>query len=290
MYDYKLLEALATVLSEGGFDKASEKLNITQSAVSQRIKLLEEQTGLILITRSTPPKPTEPGVFLLKHHQMVSQLETDLNEKLNFRSEGTTSIAVGINADSLATWFQQAIGAFLKKSNITLDLYVDDQDQTHKLLKEGIVTGCVSSYEKTVQGCNTTYIGDMEYRMAATPSFKERFFKDGFSIKAVKEAPAVIFNRKDDLHNRFLLRLLKDIPEYPRHYVPSSESFAGFIIEGLGYGMIPLLQSKELFENGDLVELIPEQRIKVKLFWHCWNLKSQILKDITTVLRSGWLY
>jgi LysR family transcriptional regulator (chromosome initiation inhibitor) len=289
MHDYKLLEALATVLSEGGFDKASDKLNITQSAVSQRIKLLEDQTGLILLTRSTPPKPTEPGKILLKHHQMVSQLETDLNDKLNLRSDGTTSISVGINADSLATWFMEAITPFLKKNRITLDLYVDDQDQTHKLLKEGVVAGCVSSYKKAVQGCNTTYIGDMEYRMAATPLFKERFFKNGFSIKALKEAPAVIFNRKDDLHNRFLLKHLKEIPDYPKHYVPSSETFTDFIIGGVGYGMIPFLQSKSLFENGDLIELIPEKRENVELFWHCWNLKSSVLEEMTNSLKKACL-
>ena len=41
MFDYKLIEALAMVAQKGGFDKAARALYITQSAVSQRVKLLE---------------------------------------------------------------------------------------------------------------------------------------------------------------------------------------------------------------------------------------------------------
>ena len=45
MFDYKLIEALAAIAEKGGFDKAAKSLHITQSAVSQRLKLLEDQMG-----------------------------------------------------------------------------------------------------------------------------------------------------------------------------------------------------------------------------------------------------
>ncbi len=79
MYDYKLLEAMAMVVNEGSFDKAAEKLNITQSAISQRIKLLEDRAGMILIKRTTPPMPTSIGKVFLKHYFTVSSLEVDMN-------------------------------------------------------------------------------------------------------------------------------------------------------------------------------------------------------------------
>ena len=53
--DYKLLKALSVVVQEGGFEKASRVLHISQPAVSQRVKLLEEQTGQVLLTRTSPP-------------------------------------------------------------------------------------------------------------------------------------------------------------------------------------------------------------------------------------------
>ena len=43
--DYKLLKALDAVVIEQNFERAANRLHITQSAISQRIKLLETQLG-----------------------------------------------------------------------------------------------------------------------------------------------------------------------------------------------------------------------------------------------------
>ncbi len=78
MLDYKLLKALAMVIDEGGFEKGAKKLHLTQSAVSQRIKMLEEYVGQILLTRTTPPAATIAGLGYLAHYRKVQQLESDL--------------------------------------------------------------------------------------------------------------------------------------------------------------------------------------------------------------------
>ena len=121
MLDYKLIEALALVVREGGFDRAAKVLYITQSAVSQRVKLLEEHTGQVLIARTTPPQATSAGQKLIKHYLQVRRLEDDLigeiDEAVNKRF---TSIAVGINADSLAFWLLEAIHPFLLEERVLL--------------------------------------------------------------------------------------------------------------------------------------------------------------------------
>jgi len=151
MLDYKLIEALARVAQDGGFDKAASTLYITQSAVSQRVKLLEEQMGQILLARTTPPRLTAAGRNLLKHYLQVKRLEEDLfNELEKNVDRGYTSIAVGLNADSLATWFLEAIESFVLNEGILLDIRVDDQEQTHRLLKNGDVVGCISTRDQTL--------------------------------------------------------------------------------------------------------------------------------------------
>ena len=55
MFDYKLLTALEAVVKAGSFDKAAALLCITPSAVSQRIRQLEERTGQLLLIRSCVP-------------------------------------------------------------------------------------------------------------------------------------------------------------------------------------------------------------------------------------------
>ncbi len=286
MFDYKLIEALALVTREGGFDKAARALHITQSAVSQRVKLLEEITGQVLLARTTPPRATKSGQKLLKHYLQVKRLEDDLLGKIGgSASEGFTSIAVGINADSLALWLLEAIHPFLQAERVLLDIRVNDQEQTHRLLKDGEVMGCISTQKLAMQGCRIDYLGCMTYRMMASAEFTAKWFPDGLTPEAVRLAPAVIFDRHDELHHKLLRRALREAPgAVPTHYVPSVERFADFVALGLAYGMLPDQQSAPLAAAGQLVDLSPDHPISAKLYWHCWNLKSELLEKLTTHL------
>jgi len=287
MLDYKLLEALGCVIQEQGFDKAAKKMCITQSAVSQRIKALEEQTGQILVTRTAPPRATAHGQRLLKHYLQVSALESDLARQRKGADQGFTTLALGINADSLATWFFPAVEAFLTRKKVMLDLRVDDQDQTHKMLRNGEVSACISSEKKPVQGCRATFLGTMNYRLAAAPDYaRDHNLFDKTSGRLdphrLAAAPAVIFNRKDDLHQLFFRACFDlPLPRIPVHYVPSSEGFARTIRSGLACGMIPDFQGLPLIQSGELMDLAPHCHIRVDLYWHCWHIGSDLLEEFS---------
>lgn len=90
MFDYKLLAALAAVVEQGGFERAAQLLGLSQSAVSQRIKLLEARVGQPVLVRATPPAPTEVGTRLLNHVQQVRLLERDLQRQVPALEEGGT--------------------------------------------------------------------------------------------------------------------------------------------------------------------------------------------------------
>ncbi|MCF8069005.1 MAG: LysR family transcriptional regulator ArgP [Desulfobacterales bacterium] len=289
MFDYKLIEALAAVTREKGFEKAARALHITQSAVSQRIKLLEDQTGQVLLARTTPPKTTSAGKKLLKHYLKVKQLEDDLADEMHKPAiKSFSSISIGINTDSLETWFPDAVRPFLLEEKVLLDIRVDDQEQTHRMLKDGVVSGCISTMEKPIQGCCISYLGCMNYRMMATPEFAERWFSKGLTIEDISRAPAIMFNRKDELHYKLLRQSLGKVPTLiPTHYVPSVEKFLDFITAGISYGMLPDKQSAPLILSGCLINLAPENHVPVKLYWHCWNLKSNLLKSISQHLVRG---
>ena len=283
MLDYKLIEALAMVAREGGFDKAARALHITQSAVSQRVKLLEELTGHILLARTTPPRATSAGRKFLKHYLQVKRLEDDLTAEVDEPdNKGFTSIAVGVNADSLAFWLLEAIHPFLLEEKVLLDIRVDDQEQTHRMLKNGEVMGCISTQEQPMQGCRIEYLGRMNYRMMASPEFAALWFPNGLTIKDVRRASAVIFNRQDDLHYKLLAQALGQVPAFiPTHYVPSVDKFADFVTLGLAYGMLPDQQILSLVRSGKMVDLAPDCHVPALLYWHCWNLKSELLEKLT---------
>lgn len=289
MLDYKLVEAMAMVILEQGFEKAAHKLHLTQSAISQRIKLLEEQAGQVLLIRETPPRATSAGHRVLKHYMQVKRLEDDL---LQFSSpasrEQFASISIGVNEDSLDLWFFDAIQPFLATEKAVLDLKVDDQEQTHGFLKNGEVVGCISTEDQSMQGCRLTYLGRMNYHLLATPDFAEKWFQNGLELTRLHSAPAVIFSRKDDLHNKMCRRLVgKSLPLLNAFYIPSSKNFFDLIVSGLAYGMVPDLQGMPLLTDGHLIDLAPQCQIPVDLYWHCWNLKSPLLEKLTDTLVRG---
>ncbi|WP_031479256.1 LysR family transcriptional regulator ArgP [Maridesulfovibrio frigidus] len=288
MLDYKFLEALTAVIEEGGFDKASAKLNLTQSAISQRIKNLEEQIGQVLVVRSVPPEPTKAGRKLIKHLRKVRLMEYELAEDTGLnKPDDFIVIPLGVNADSLATWLLDALDDFLHKNRVLLDIYVDDENQTHELLKRGEVAGCIGTDSKKLKSCNREYLATIDYLCVCTPEFKNKWFKDGFTIDNVTKAPAAMFNRKDETQGQMLAVAFPEKPiAHPIFYVPSSESFVEVIQRGFAYGMIPENQVRKKIDSGKIVELIPEVRVSVPLYWQSWSLDTPLLKELSTALTT----
>lgn len=289
MFDYRLLEALDAVVESGRFDLAAEQLLITQSAVSQRVKQLEERLGQVLLVRDTPPRPTEAGRALLAHFRQVRLLESELPASLlPTGASGPVSLRIGINADSLATWFWEAVEPLFAAHEILFDLRVEDQDVTERLLRQGEVVGCISAAEKAPQGCRAVYLGTMVYRLCAAPSFCERWFPGGLGLESAAQAPVAIYNRQDALQSRLLTRSFGRAPKrFTPHYVPAQEAYNELILRGHAYGCLPDQQSRELIDAGRLLDLAPGHPEPVHLYWHSWTLGSPLLSDLEKALRSG---
>lgn len=294
MLDYKLLEALAAVIEEGGFERAAKRLNLTQSAVSQRIRQLEEHLGQPALARTQPPTATGPGRTLLRHARRVSLLEADLARSLTSGSMMDNAnapwqpLAVAVNADTLATWFTSAVLSLLTRERLALDLKVDDQERTHELLRAGEVVGCVSTRQTAMQGCRVLFLGVMRYHCVCSPEFAARWFPHGLTREAARLAPAVVFNRLDTVHDRYLANTLGESPQQaPRHHVPNSERFVDFVLGGAGYGLIPHMQAAGPLSLGTLMDLAPHAPMPVPLHWHCWNIASPLLARLTRALREA---
>ncbi|MFD1214953.1 LysR family transcriptional regulator, partial [Arthrobacter sp. GCM10027362] len=55
------LATFAAVVEHGTFDAAARRLHVTPSAVSQRIKAMEQAAGRVLLQRTAPVQPTAAG-------------------------------------------------------------------------------------------------------------------------------------------------------------------------------------------------------------------------------------
>lgn len=276
-----LARTLAAVIDEGTFDAAARRLRITPSAVSQRVKSLEQQLGRVLVVRSKPARATEAGAPIVRLARQLALLEHDALAAFGSDdgSDRPVSVPLAVNADSLATWFLPALARVVQRHPVVFDLHRDDQDFTAGLLESGTVMAAVTSQAEPVAGCVVRPLGVMRYRAVATPDFAARWLPDGATPAALESAPRVDFDRRDDLQSEYLQQMGADASRPPRHYVPASNDFANAIKLGLGWGLLPAFQSAAELDGGELVPL-GGPPVDVPHHWQQWNLRSPLLDAI----------
>lgn len=286
MLQSKHSEAFLAVAETGSFEQAALRLNITASAVTLRLQTLEKKLGHVLIVRERPCRPTLAGQSLLHYLQHSKLLEHNFLQNLTGQTANAFyQVNIATNADSLATWLLPLLKDLLIEEKIVIHFQVDDQSQTHHLLEAGLVNACVTTESEAMKGCVAEYLGEMHYRFVATPDFIQRWFGQGVTRNALRAAPALIFNEKDDLHTQSIQKNFGLNPsQYPHHFIPSSTAFFDAITMGLGYGWLPDYQSKDLLAAGKLIELSTELSIDLALYWHHWNQQSIQLQKITAVM------
>ncbi|WP_250160532.1 ArgP/LysG family DNA-binding transcriptional regulator [Pectobacterium colocasium] len=187
------------IVRSGSFDIAARKLHVTPSAISQRIKQLEDQLGQVLIVRGNPCRATSTGQALLRHAEQIDMLESELFSTLEMPARQRISVAV--NADSIDGWFLDAMEDVCRQSGILLDMLVEDQEHSATLLREGRVMAAVSASAEPIQGCGVEYLGTMRYRAYCSQIFHDTYFADGINADSLQNAPLLIFNNKDRLHS-----------------------------------------------------------------------------------------
>lgn len=293
-FDPDALECLAAIVEEGGFERAAQRLSITQSAVSQRLRALEAQIGTVLIVRSRPLKPTSAGQLLLKHTKQLRLLRADLERDLKELAPSSTGgareeerIAIAINADSIATWALPAL-TDLACQGLPLEIIHDDQDFTQEWLREGHVVGCVTTLKQALRGCKVTSLGAMNYVAVAQPAYAQKHCPKGLSPHNFRDMPFIAFNRKDDGQTEFVSKAfgLKRVA-LNQMFVPSSEGQVRAVMAGWGVAVVVEQLARGLIEQGQLVNIAPAYTLPIQLYWHCWNLESEVLDALTEALKQA---
>lgn len=290
MLDYAALHALAAVVREGSFERAARALHVTPSAVSQRIRLLEERVGCALVVRGQPCTPTDTGRRMCQHMDRVRLLEQELTDALPaLAPEGGARVAlpVAVNADSLATWFAPALAAFAAQAPVLVELSVDDQDHTAEWLRTGAVLAAVTGTARPAAGCNSQPLGAMRYIAAASPAYMARHFAAGVSAGSLAQAPSLVFNTKDELQARWVRRLCHRHVELPRHTLPSSQAFVTAALAGMGWGLHPEALVDRHLADGTLVELVPGTPLDVPLYWQSTRAASGLLDGLARQLHAA---
>lgn len=276
--DGQQLAAYAAVIELGSFDAAAARLHVTPSAISQRIKALEQRVGQVLVVREKPCRATSAGIPLLRLAAQVALLEAEALAETGGGPAEPIRVAIAVNADSMATWFT---GVFAGLSDLLFDIRIEDQDHSARLLRAGEVMGAVTTERAAVSGCRVQPLGVMRYIPVATPAYLHRHLPDGFTAKSAAAAPSLAWNRDDALQDNLVRKVFRRDIRRPVHYVPTAEGFRAAVQAGLGWGMYP-----EQLVGPDFVR-IADVHLDVPLYWQCWKLDSPVVDTVTGAVRQA---
>lgn len=279
------LAALAAIVDHGTFEAAARHLHVTPSAVSQRIRSLEQAAGQVLVRRTTPCRPTVAGEALVRLARQTALLRAEAAEVLAGAGAGPVVLTVAVSADALATWFRGVLAELARPapdgSVVALRLHVEDQAYSADLLRRGDALGAVTSEPGAVQGCSSEPLGALRYHAVAARSL----LPDGPAPDAPGGLPMVVYNEQDDLQHA-LLRA-RGLPEPPVvHRVPTSADFAEAVRLGLGWGLLPEPQLAPMREADEVVDLGPAP-VDVALHWQRWRLDTPALDRLSDAVRQA---
>jgi LysR family transcriptional regulator, chromosome initiation inhibitor len=284
MFDPRLLDALAAVVRTGSFEAAAAALSVTPSAVSQRIRALEEQVGAVVVARVHPARPTAVGARLVRHAEEVGRLAREVVSDLGLSAGGPPRLRIAVNADSLATWI---VPALAEVGEAFFEIVVDDQDHSAELLRRGEVAAAVTAEAAPVQGCDALPLGALRYVATCAPGFRVAWFADGVTPEALAAAPSLIFDEKDALQHRWAEATTGRKVRLAGHRLPSSTAFVEAALLGLGWGMNPEPLVREHLAAGRLVALVPHRPLDTPLVWQASRIGRVTLAPLTAAVRRA---
>jgi LysR family transcriptional regulator, chromosome initiation inhibitor len=277
--DGQQLAAFAAVVELGSFDAAADRLNVTPSAISQRIKALEQRVGQVLVVRGKPCTPTSAGIPVLRLAAQMALLEAEALSEIGSAGSGARPrVALAVNADSMSAWFTAVFGEL---PEVLFDIRIEDQDHSARLLREGAVMGAVTTERTPVPGCRVQALGVMRYVPVATAAYLARHLPDGFTADAAAAAPSLAWNRADALQDMLVRKAFRRTIVRPVHYVPTAEGYRAAVLAGLGWAMYPEQSVDQAFTT------ISRHHLDIPLYWQCWKLTSPTLTAVTEAVRSA---
>ncbi|TDQ00260.1 LysR family transcriptional regulator ArgP [Labedaea rhizosphaerae] len=283
------VRTLLAVVDEGTFEAAAAALHVTPSAISQRVKALEQRVGRVLLIRSKPAQPTESGQVLVRLARQIAALDEQTQAELGIApGPGGVRLSIAVNADSLATWFLPALMRLPREEQVCFELHREDEGHTAALLREGRVMAAVTSSPEPVAGCTVRPLGHARYVPAASPAFVERHLSAGPLKRCLAEAPVVAFDHRDQLQDRFVRAVTGGTAGASgiRHLVPTSEGFRDAVAAGFGWGMVPESQAAPLLSSGALTKLAAARHVDVPLYWQQWKLDVPALARVAAAVAA----
>ncbi len=260
MLNLQQLSTFVTVISEGSMTAAADKLFLTQPAVSQQIRNLEESLGVDLLVRGVRQiKSTPQGEILYEHAkkilQLVNQAEIAIRS-MGADMQGTMRIGT---LNSLGLHVMSPIMSRLLRFNPDLSVKVSYEkgDELIRQFKKGtldilILPDVEKEFSLSLEGAQKKFLLKEEMWLVGSGTQIES--PPEFELPQLKRYPLVLFSEEYPAFEKALMENLKE--KNVRYDIVFESSNVGtlkrVIESGLGWGWLPAHSVKKQVRSGRL--------------------------------------
>ena len=269
--NYELYKVFYHVASTLSFSEASKQLFISQSAVSQSIKVLEKKLNQTLFIRSTKRVQLTPeGEILLKHIEPAMNLiKKGENQLLEDNTLNGGQLRIGAS-DTICRYFLVPfLNEFHKMyPNIHIKVTNRTSIECARLLDNGQVDFIITNYPNS--GLSNTQNIQVIHDFSDVFVANETYFplKDRMiTLKELQSYPILMLDRKSTtsefLHSMFQKHQLDLVPEIE---LSSNDLLIDLAKIGLGIAFVPdfcIPQQEENFFILNLEETLPKRELVV---------------------------
>lgn len=286
-FDYSQLSALAAVVDEGSYARAAKALSVTQPAISNRIKALEENLKMEVVTRSRPRVLTEAGRTLYYHFSKIQALESDTLVKLSELAGSripTTQVRIAADEFAMSGWMHKAVGRAKSALEVTVDL-IPSTGNHDGLLKSGQAHGALSLEEHCPVGFQPLELGIFRCKAVASREFINKHLDGEITPEALLRTPAISLDREGKTLRDWASAYTEQgqLPEAPQH-VPFLSSFMGLCMEGSGWAIVPEHLLEQATYKEGLVDLMPENTLEMPVYWIFPQARLTMMRALTNIL------
>jgi LysR family transcriptional regulator, chromosome initiation inhibitor len=274
-------KAFLAVIECGTVSGAGKILGLTQTAVTQRIRALEEEVGVSLFIRSkSGMKVTDEGGIVYRHCLAANGIENELQSlmrKLGKETDIEFNIA-GISSIVSGRILFQIADVLQKWPRLSVNYHIESHDTAVNSLKSGKTDLTVLRSSEVIPELTSKPLRPIEFKLMATKEWKKREFKE-----ILKNERMICFSKSDEHSVDYLdIYNLGSLLGRKRVYTNENRALQNQIELGLGFGLLPKELADPLIKQGKAFAMNSGRtmNLPISLAWYGRSEMPAYMKEI----------
>ena len=272
--------------------RAAEKLFVTQSALSSRIAVLEEELGVLLLDRRDKQfRLTAAGLRFQRHAEKLLSLQREIRSELSSPGERASTLRVGVIESVLHSWLIDWVQDLrAQQPQLQLELTVETTPVLTDQMRRGAVDLVLAALPVDGQGIDSRALAPMAFvgRQGSVLASRQR----RISLPALAaDAELLTFQRGSQPHVALLDLCRREGVEAPRvHSISSISAMVELVEQGFGVATLPQAAVARLAQRRSLAVLRCEVELRplpLHLSWRADPGASILALAVESVLTRG---